>query len=116
MNDPYLKTIGVGTRIFLGGAQGYVTWTGTQHKKDVERGLNGVPLTPAGTLSVTGDLKEMSPEWLVGQIIRGYGCSLSVGLGIPIPISPDLLFFEDPRHHHQPNKHAMHEYLRWHHL
>ncbi len=86
LNDPYLKTIGVGTRIFLGGAQGYVTWTGTQHKNQVERGLNGVPLTPAGTLSVTGDLKEMSPEWLVGQSIRGYGCSLSVGLGIPIPI------------------------------
>ena len=85
-NDPYLKTIGVGTRIFLGGGQGYVTWTGTQHKKDVERGLNGVPLTPAGTLSVMGDLKQMSPEWLVGQSIRGYGVSLSVGLGIPIPI------------------------------
>lgn len=86
LNDPYLKTIGVGTRIFLGGAQGYVTWTGTQHKTEVERGLNGVPVTPAGTLSVMGDLKEMSPEWLVGQSIRGYGCSLSVGLGIPIPI------------------------------
>jgi len=85
-NDPYLKTIGIGTRIFLGGAQGYVTWTGTQHKKEVERGLNGVPVTPAGTLAVTGDLKEMSPEWLVGQSIRGYGVSLSVGLGIPIPI------------------------------
>lgn len=85
-NDPYLKTIGLGTRIFLGGAQGYVTWTGTQHKNEVERGLNGVPLSPAGTLSVIGDLKEMSPEWLVGQSIRGYGCSLSVGLGVPIPI------------------------------
>ncbi len=85
-NDPYLKTIGVGTRIFLGGAQGYVTWTGTQHKKEVDRGLNGVPLSGAGTLSVIGDLKEMSPEWLVGQSIRGYGVSLSVGLGIPIPI------------------------------
>jgi uncharacterized protein (DUF39 family) len=33
-----------------------------------------------------GDLKEMSSDWLVGQSIRGYGCSLSVGLGIPIPI------------------------------
>ena len=85
-NDPYLKTIGLGTRIFLGGAQGYVTWTGTQHKKDVERTLNGVPLTPSGTLSVMGDLKEMSPDWLVGQSIRGYGCSLSIGIGIPIPI------------------------------
>ncbi len=86
LNDPYLKTIGLGTRIFLGGAQGYVTWAGTQHKRDVQRGLNGVPLTPAGTLFVMGNLKEMSPEWLVGQSIRGYGCSLSVGLGIPIPI------------------------------
>ncbi len=86
LNDPYLKTIGLGTRIFLGGAQGYVTWSGTQHKSNVERGENGVPLTPAGTLMVTGDLKQMSPEWLVGQSIRGYGVSLSVGLGIPIPI------------------------------
>ena len=85
-NDPYLKTIGIGTRIFLGGAQGYVTWSGTQHKSDVQRGLNGVPVTPAGTLFVMGNLKEMSPEWLVAQSIRGYGVSLSVGLGIPIPI------------------------------
>ncbi len=85
-NDPYLKTIGLGTRIFLGGAQGYVTWTGTQHKSEVDRGLNGVPLGPAGTLMVMGDLKKMSADWLVGQSIRGYGCSLSVGLGVPIPI------------------------------
>ena len=86
LNDPYLKTIGLGTRIFLGGAQGYVTWTGTQHKSEVERGLNGVPLGGAGTLAVMGDLKQMSPDWLVGQSIRGYGVSLAVGLGIPIPI------------------------------
>ena len=85
-NDPYLKTIGLGTRIFLGGAQGFVTWSGTQHKTDVDRTLDGAPLTPAATLFVTGDLKEMSPEWLVGQSIRGYGVSLSVGFGIPIPI------------------------------
>jgi uncharacterized protein (DUF39 family) len=86
LNDPYLKTIGLGTRIFLGGAQGFVTWTGTQHKSEVARGLNGVPVSPAGTLAVTGDLKKMSSKWLVGQSIRGYGVSLSVGLGIPIPI------------------------------
>ncbi|MFO7750765.1 MAG: homocysteine biosynthesis protein [Desulfobacteraceae bacterium] len=85
-NDPYLKTTGLGTRIFLGGAQGYVTWSGTQHKKEVNRSMQGSPLTPAATLFVMGNLKEMSPEWLVGQSIRGYGVSLSVGLGIPIPI------------------------------
>jgi len=43
-------------------------------------------VTPAGTISVTGDLKRMSPKWLVGASIQGYGCSLSVGLGVPIPI------------------------------
>jgi len=86
MNDPYYKTIGIGTRIFLGGAQGYVTWAGTQHKPGVRRTPKGVPLSPAGTLFVMGDLKLMSPKWLVGVSIQGYGCSLAVGLGIPIPI------------------------------
>ena len=28
----------------------------------------------------------MSSKWLVGVGIQGYGCSLAVGLGIPIPI------------------------------
>jgi uncharacterized protein (DUF39 family) len=28
-NDPYYKTIGIGTRIFLGGGIGYVVWQGT---------------------------------------------------------------------------------------
>jgi uncharacterized protein (DUF39 family) len=86
MNDPYYKTIGIGTKIFLGGAQGFVTWHGTQHKPKVKRTKKGVPLTPAGTLYVMGDLKKMSPRWLVGVSMQGYGCSLSVGLGLPIPI------------------------------
>ena len=85
-NDPYYKTIGLGTRIFLGGAQGYVTWYGTQHKPAAKRTKRGIPLTPAGTLWVMGDLKKMSPKWLVGASLQGYGCSMSVGLGIPIPI------------------------------
>jgi len=85
-NDPYYKTIGLGTRIFLGGGEGYVTWYGTQHKPSVKRTKKGVPLTPAGTLWVMGDLKKMSPNWLVGVSLQGYGCSLAVGLGIPIPI------------------------------
>jgi uncharacterized protein (DUF39 family) len=86
MNDPYYLTIGLGTRIFLGGAQGYVTWHGTQHKPGVRRSPKGIPLSPAGTIMVTGDLKQMSPKWLVGISMMGYGCSLAVGLGIPIPI------------------------------
>ncbi len=85
-NDPYFKTIGLGTRIFLGGGIGYVTWHGTQHKFSVKRTKKGVPVSPAGTLWVMGDLKQMSDKWLVGVSIQGYGCSLAVGLGIPIPV------------------------------
>jgi uncharacterized protein (DUF39 family) len=85
-NDPCYRTIGLGTRIFLGGAVGYVTWPGTQHRPAVDRASNGTPLRPAGTLWVMGDLKLMSPRWLVGVSMQGYGCSLAVGLGVPIPI------------------------------
>jgi uncharacterized protein (DUF39 family) len=85
-NDPYYLTMGMGTRIFLGGAKGYIIGPGTQHKPDVRRGENGVPLSPAGTLMVTGDLKEMDPKWLAGVSLLGYGCSLAVGVGVPIPV------------------------------
>lgn len=85
-NDPLYRTVGLGTRIFLGGAQGYVAWPGTQHLPQVDRAPNNTPLRPAGTLMVIGDLKQMQPRWLLGVSILGYGCSLAVGLGIPIPI------------------------------
>ncbi len=85
-NDPLLKTIGLGTRIFLGGGTGYVAWHGTQHNPGVERAANGTPKYPAGTLAVVGDLKQMSPKWLRGLSFLGYGATLQVGLGIPIPI------------------------------
>jgi uncharacterized protein (DUF39 family) len=86
LNDPYYQTIGLGTRIFLGGGVGYVTWQGTQHNPTVPRHENGVTKGGAGTLTVTGDLKQMKPEWLVGVSLRGYGTSLNVGLGAPIPL------------------------------
>ncbi len=85
-NDPYYKTIGLGTRIFLGGGVGYVTWHGTQHKPSAQRSKGGIPMSPAGTLWVMGDLKQMSPDWIVGVSMLGYGVSLAVGLGVPIPI------------------------------
>jgi len=88
-NDPYYKTIGVGTKIFLGGGIGYVAWHGTQHNPVVLRGDNGVPRRGAGTLAVIGDLKQMNPQWLVGTSMLGYGCTLTVGIGIPVPILSD---------------------------
>ncbi len=86
MNDPLYKTIGMGTRIFLGGGIGYVAWQGTQHNPTAKRKDNGVPCVPAGTLAVIGDLKQMKPEWLRGESMLGYGATLAIGIGIPIPI------------------------------
>jgi uncharacterized protein (DUF39 family) len=85
-NDPYYKTIGIGTKIFLGGGIGYVAWQGTQHNPNALRGDNGVPKRGAGTLAVIGDLKQMKPKWLVGTSFLGYGCTMTVGIGVPIPI------------------------------
>lgn len=86
LKDPYYRTIGVGTRIFLGGGIGYVVWHGTQHNPEAKRRPNGVPEAPAGTLAVIGDLKQMKPQWLVGTSMLGYGATLSVGIGVPIPV------------------------------
>lgn len=94
LNDPHYKTIGVGTKIFLGGGVGYVAWQGTQHNPGVPRGENGVPKRPGGTLAVIGDLKQMKPEWLVGTSFLGYGSTITVGIGVPIPIlSEEILKF-----------------------
>ncbi len=76
MNDPDYETIGIGTRIFLGGAQGYVISEGTQHD----------PQNRFGTIMVRGDAKQMNPEFLRGASFTRYGNTLYVGLGIPIPI------------------------------
>jgi len=94
LNDPYYKTIGIGTRIFLGGGVGYVAWQGTQHNPTALRTDNGVPKRGAGTLTVIGDLKQMSPQWLVGTSFLGYGTTLTVGIGVPIPIlSEEILSY-----------------------
>jgi len=86
LNDPYYRTIGIGTRIFLGGGDGYIFWEGTQHNPTAPREENGVPLEGAGTIAVVGDLKKMNPRYLRGVSMLGYGVSLAVGIGIPIPI------------------------------
>lgn len=85
-NDPYLRTIGLGTRIFLGGGVGYVIGAGTQHNPKPQRNDRGIPMGGSGTLMLKGDMKGMQPRYLRGASYLGYGCTLSVGVGIPIPI------------------------------
>ena len=86
LNDPYYRTIGIGTRIFLGGGIGYVAWEGTQHNPSQNRDPNGIPTSSAGTLALIGDLKRMKPEFLRAALFERYGVSMYVGIGIPIPI------------------------------
>ncbi|MBN1682964.1 homocysteine biosynthesis protein [Candidatus Bathyarchaeota archaeon] len=75
-NDPSYEVIGLGTKIFLGGGQGYVLGEGTQHS----------PSTGYGTLMVKGNAKNMSPEFIRGASFTGYGPSIYIGLGIPVPL------------------------------
>lgn len=81
VNDPEYRTIGIGTRIFLGDGIGYVIGEGTQH--DPKNGF--------GTLMVKGDLKRMRPEYLKGATFHNYGTTLYVGIGLPIPILDEEL-------------------------
>jgi uncharacterized protein (DUF39 family) len=76
MNDPEYAAIGIGTRIFLGGGIGYITGSGTQHN----------PKAQFATLMVQGDLKQMSAEFLKAALFHGYGSSMYIGIGIPIPV------------------------------
>lgn len=75
-NDPGFRLIGSGTPIFLCGASGMVVGEGTQHS----------PAGGFGTLMVTGDLKKMSQEYLRAATMSGYGVTLYVGLGVPLPV------------------------------
>lgn len=86
LNDPCYRTIGIGTRVFLSGTEGYVAWQGTQHNPGVPRLENGTPKAAAGTLALVGDLKQMKSKWLRAVSYTGYGVSLSLAVGVPIPI------------------------------
>ncbi|XXJ21657.1 homocysteine biosynthesis protein [Desulfovibrio caledoniensis] len=85
-NDPYFRTIGMGTRIFLGGGVGYVIGEGTQHVSKPQRNERGIPESGSGTLMLKGDFKKMNARYVRAQSIIGYGVSLALGVGIPIPM------------------------------
>lgn len=86
LNDPDLQLIGIGTRIFLGGAIGYVAWEGTQHFPLQKRLSNQTPIGPAATLALVGDAKQMNRRWVRGCYFKNYGPSLMLGVGVPLPV------------------------------
>ncbi|MEA3451180.1 MAG: homocysteine biosynthesis protein, partial [Bacteroidota bacterium] len=86
LNDPEMRTIGIGTRIFLCGAQGFVSWTGTQFNTSKEKNQFGVPIGNSATLSLIGDAKQMDSEFIKAAYFEKYGVTIFIGIGIPIPI------------------------------
>lgn len=93
LNDPYYRSIGIGTHIFLGGGEGFVAWPGTQHAPSDPRNERGLPLGGAGTLAVIGDMKQMDSRFIRGVSVTGYGVSLMVGIGVPIPILDEEMLY-----------------------
>jgi len=92
LNDPLYETIGVGSSVWLAGAHGHVYAEGTQHAGGGKRNEHDIPMGGAGTLAVTGDMTQMSSEFVRGVSLIGYGVSLGVGVGVPIPIlNPGVL-------------------------
>lgn len=75
-NDPTFSVIGSGTPIFIGGANGTVVGEGTQNS----------PGAGFGTLMTTGNMKEMSSDYIRAATMTGYGVTMYVGIGIPIPL------------------------------
>jgi len=87
MNDPYLQTIGIGTRIFFCGGEGFISWEGTQYNDSVMRNKKThLPISPSATLAITADLRQVKPEFISPLFIKGYGVSLYISIGIPIPV------------------------------
>jgi putative methanogenesis marker 16 metalloprotein len=72
-NDPNLETIGIGTRILLNGAQGFVMGTGTR----------SMPSRP--NLLGMADMHEMSPECM-GGFITSAGPECIGSWAVPIPV------------------------------
>ncbi|MDL2220557.1 homocysteine biosynthesis protein [Eubacteriales bacterium OttesenSCG-928-N14] len=86
LKDPECRAIGVGTRIFFGGAEGYVAWQGSQFATNSEQLPNGDMHYSGGTLALIGDMKQMDARYIRGASFDGYGVSMFVGVGIPIPV------------------------------
>jgi uncharacterized protein (DUF39 family) len=86
LNDPEMRTIGVGTRILFGGTTGYVAWHGTQFNTGKPVNKHGIPVGNSATLALIGDASKMSTRFIRAAYFEKYGVSIFVGVGIPVPV------------------------------
>ena len=82
--DPLLETIGIGTRILLNGAEGYVLGTGTRSSRDKPN------------LSDFADMHHMTAEYM-GGFITGLGPECICSLAVPIPVTSSTILEEIAR-------------------
>jgi putative methanogenesis marker 16 metalloprotein len=83
-NDPLLETIGIGTRILLNGAEGYVLGTGTRSSQDKPN------------LSGFADMHQMTAEYM-GGFVTGLGPECICSLAVPIPVISSTILKEIAR-------------------
>ena len=83
-NDPLLEAIGIGTRILLNGAEGYVLGTGTRSSRDKPN------------LSGFADMHDMSAEYM-GGFVTGLGPECICSLAVPIPVISSTILEEIAR-------------------
>jgi putative methanogenesis marker 16 metalloprotein len=83
-NDPLLESIGVGTRILINGAEGFVTGQGTRSCPD------------RPNLTGFADMHMMDPEYM-GGFITSAGPECVCSWAVPIPVTTDTILKEIAR-------------------
>jgi putative methanogenesis marker 16 metalloprotein len=76
--DPYLETIGLGTRILMNGAEGFVVGTGTR-SSSARPNLMGI-----------ADMRCMDPDYM-GGFITAAGAECISSWAVPIPVLNDSI-------------------------
>lgn len=83
-NDPFLESIGMGTRILMNGAEGYVLGTGTRSSKE------------RPNLSGFADMHQMDAEQM-GGFVTSAGPECICSWAVPIPVISKTIFAEIAR-------------------
>lgn len=86
INDPYLRTFGIGTPLWVAGTKGYVVGRGTQNYIETMRNSKGIPLKNAASLAVRCDARNIDSRFIRPVYLKNYGISLYIGIGAAIPI------------------------------